>query len=312
MQLPLFNFFEFPKHPQLYAALRSAGPARAWELMSELSDLDRPLYTAQLAGKANPSELAARTLQFMQAAPALSERSLETDARRFASYGPRLQFEVSFISLWLNDPDTLFGEVIEVVGEKNLRAAQDRGNGVLVLPVHLGPSYVIAPVMSNHIATTTVFNRINFDEMKAATFPDLPVEGFSLDSGSAYRSGLSALRAGRAFSIFPEIDPRGIDDHHERIPFLGTTVMAPTGPVIISKAARAPMVPVAIESNGDGTFTMTYHEPIEPPSSRDEVSARLLDVWSAIENTLVTGEPSDWEIWIEFDRMLPATLATAS
>ncbi|WP_309134838.1 lysophospholipid acyltransferase family protein [Cellulomonas sp.] len=304
-QLPLFTIFDLPPRLDLYAALRRCGPQRAWELMQELAEHDRPRYEAGLGPGQDVESLAARARSGMRSTPALAGRDLEQDATAFARYGPRLQLECTYLALWLGRRDDL-DTVVEVVGAEHLRDALAVGRGVLALPFHVGPSYAVSPVLAHHVATTALYNRMNFDELAAAFFPDLPIEAHRLGDGAAFRRAVTALRAGRAFSMFPELDPRGVDRHHERVPFLGTTVLAPLGPALLSRSTGAPMLPLDLRRTGDGTFRLTFHPPVEAPRDAQEDLPAVRAVWSALEDVLLAGDVGEWEIWFEFDALLPA------
>ncbi len=305
MRLPLFNIFDVPKHKNFYEAIHAAGPIGAWNLMKELDALDRPIYRARQPDVNNFEVLRARALNFMNAVPRLDGFDKYLHATSFAGYGPKLQFESTFINLWMKEPETLFRDVVAVDGREHLHEAASGGGGVIALPLQLGPSYAAVPMLAYEMPTTTLYNRMNFDEIRAASFPDLDFRGIQLGSASAMRSGLTALREGRIFSMFPERDPRGVDEHHARIPFLGTTIMVPTGPVILSDVSGAPMVPVTLRAIGNGRFRLKYHPAVPAPESRHERRRSLLAVWGLIESELLAGDFGEWEMWFDFDRVLP-------
>lgn len=305
MVLPLFNLFEIVDRWPLYRALRGLGSDECWRVMSELYEIDVKEYLQDPDVLQEYQKTVTEARIFMRQATALSSRDIESMATRFGTYGPRLQFESVFLLLQMSDRAKLFDKIVDVQGRDNLVDALGMGNGVLALPVHLGPSYVICPILAHENPVTAVFNRINFDECKTLTFPNLDAEAFSLSSVNVARAGIEALKRGRIFSIFPEVDPRGVDRNHVRVPFLGTTVMAPVGPVVMSYIAKAPMVPVSLTSNNDGTFMLKYDEIIMPPKSRDEYMAIVNKLWRALNSIILNGPTEDWEIWLEFDKMLP-------
>lgn len=305
MGMPLFNLFELPDHPALFASLRTAGPERAWKVMTELESYNQDSYLEHVPDAEHPDAIFQRTLAFMSQAPALAERDRDGQARRFSTYGPKLQFDSTFLSLWLDDAETLFDGVVAVKGLENLRDARNQGRGVLALPLHVGPSYPIGPLMAHHMPVSLVFNRMPFDAIQQLAFPSLDIEAHQLGSTSTFRRALTSLRSGRMFSIFPELDPRGIDGHHRRVPFLGTTVQAPLGPILISRAAGAPMVPVSLRSTAAARYELEYHKPISPPRNSADDGRVLEELWSVIEDALLAGEFGEWEMWFEFDRMEP-------
>ncbi len=308
--MPLFNFFDISQRWQLYQALRGLCPRRCWDIMCDLYRADQAHYLSQPENARIHDELARNALGYMREAPALAGRDLEAMAERFSSYGPRLQFESVFLMLWLEDRRSLLGEVLDVSGREHLASALSAGAGVLALPVHLGPSYLIGPLLAMEHPTSMVFNRVNFEECRTLAFPHLPAEAFSMHEVDVVRAAVRALRAGRIFSIFPEVDPRGVGRHHTRVPFLGTTVMAPQGPVIISRMTGAPMLPVTLESKRDGTFLLTCHEPLEAPAGREDAAESMRILWHRLHEIILSGPTEDWEMWCEFDAMQPSRLGT--
>jgi len=304
VHLPLFTLFTLRRDRQLWEALRAAGPVRAWALMSELAALDRPLHDACAEPDQTAAHVEAQTRAFMELAPALDEETATAAARRFATYGPRLQLESTFLSLWLSDDRTLFQDVVEIRGLEHLVEAQRRG-GVLALPLHLGPSYAVPLVLAHLAPTRFVYNRMNVADLRDVAFPDLDVEAFPVDDAVTFRRGLEALRAGQVFAMFPEFDPRGQGLRHARVPFLGTTVLAPEGPVLLSRAARVPMLPIVLDSDGGGHFTLRFLPPVPPPLGDTTGRQALESLWRVVESQLLDGRVGDWEMWIEFDLMSP-------
>lgn len=303
MGLPLFNVFEYPNRPQLYQSLQAAGPARAWEIMRELEALHRPIYRAEIAEF--EAETTASISGYMDLAPALDDLPKTKLVEQAVGYGPKLMFESTFLTLWMNNTRTLFDDVVEIVGREELDRARELNRGVLMLPLHLGPSYAIGPILAHLMPTRVVFNRMNFHEIQEFAFPDLPISGFQLEESSAFREGISALRENKAFSMFPELDPRGIDRHHIRLEFLGTTVLAPTGPMLISHVAKAPILPVELTANGEGRFILKFHPMLDAPEKRDDVLETTKALWKTIHDAILAGPIGEWEMWHEFDRMQP-------
>jgi len=309
MRMPLFNLFDMADRQSLFETMNALGPRRAWQIIGELAQVDEPLFAAGLPAGSDYPSISARAAGFMRLAPRVPPSEVDSLAQRFASYGYRLQVECAFMSFFWADAATIFGDVVEVVGQEHLRAALQPGHGVLALPLHVGPSYAAPAIMAHHVLTTAVYNHLNFDPLRQATCPQLPIEGFGLETGDTLRRGIAAMRDGRAFAIYPELDPRGVDHHHERVSFLGTTVVAPVGPVIMSRMSKAPMLPVILTATGDGTFRLAYHEPLPAPAVRDDVHGSLVELWAVIEREVMAAGIADWEMWLEFDRMLPESVA---
>lgn len=301
-ELPLFTTFQAPAHAQWFRALQASGPRRAWQLMDELRALDEPFYLAQ--SEPTVEELTTRTTAFMEQLPALPTERIPEEAARFADYGPRLQFEATFIHLWLKDRRVLFDEVVDASGQEHLAEAKSHGRGVLLLPLHIGPSYAAIPLAAHFTPVKTLFNKMNFDEIKAWSCPDLEVQGMQLGSANAAMEAVRVLRQGDTFCMFPEMDPRHTtDQHHVPVPFLGSQVLAPVGPIALSKMAGAPMLPVVLRTAGPGRFDFRFLAPLAPPRSREDMDARLLQLWELIEHELLRDHFGDWEMWFSFDKM---------
>lgn len=293
-----------PKNPQLFHALKAAGPARSWDLMRELRDLDQPGYAA--GSQAETDEIVRDVESFMRLVPGLDRAEIAAHARALGGYGPRLQFESYYLSLWMDDTKALLGGVVEEVGLAHLAAAQDEGRGVLLLPFHVGPSYATIGVVAHRMPLTTLFNHMNFQEIKDVAFPDLDFDGMQLGTDNAVRTAISVLRQKRAFCMFPEMDPRGVDDRHIPVDFFGRPVHAPAGPATTSFLAKAPMVCFAATLAGDGHFQLRYYPPIAAPGCRDDIIPATHRIWSQLQEELGRGNVGEWEMWHEFDRiMLP-------
>lgn len=303
MTLPLFNFFDLPSHPVLFRALQSLGPERAWDVMSELADADLPNYQAHSSADAAVSleELARRA---MSLAPRLDRDLIAGEAHRFEEYPHRMQLDSYFLALWMNDPAMLFERIVEVSGADRLFAEASRRRGVVLLPLHIGPSYA-APFLFGHLHPTTfVYNRANIEDLRPVVFPELDVEAVLLSDGGTFRSALRALANGRLFSMYPEIDPRGTSRHHTRVEVFGAAVDVPLGPAILSRASRSAMLPVTLERrDAGGRYRLLIHEPMAPPATASEGIDRTVDVWRLIESELERTGFGDWEIWYDFERI---------
>jgi lauroyl/myristoyl acyltransferase len=305
MNLPLFTLFTLPEHRQLWRALRAAGPADAWGLMNGLAELDGPLYEAKNEPEQRAEFFARRAREFMTLAPAISADEADEAARRYGTYGPRLQLEASYLTLWFSDPHTLFERVVDVEGSEHLEEALAAGRGAMVLPLHFGPSYAIPPLLGHFASTRFAFNRMNFEPLRELAFPDLDVQAFDINDDATFLRGFRALRENQVFALFPELDPRGQEKHHARVPFLGTTVLVPSGPVLMSRRSGAPLIPVVLDSQGNGRFTLRILPPLAAPADLSDDEVVLRQLWKVIEAVALGGRLGDWEMWVEFDRMQP-------
>lgn len=295
MPLPLFTLFEVTRYERLWAALRAMPPADAFRVMSDLAASDLRSYDVTAPPTDQSSHLAERARVAMASLPTIPPSDVAAAASRFGDYGPRMQFDATFLTLALHDRDRLF-DLVHIEGRHHLDEALGAGCGVLALPLHLGPSYVVPPILAHLHPTRFVFNRMNFAELKQNAFP--------VSDDMTFRRGLEALRAGQIFAMFPEYDPRGQKDRHTTVSFLGGRIAVPEGPALLSRASGAPMLPVHLDAIGEGRFVLRIHPPLSAPESEAEVRAQVLALWSLIEELLLDGRLGDWEMWTDFDRML--------
>ena len=304
MNLPLLTLFEIERYENLWLALRAAGPRRADRLMTELAALDSERYESAAERRDGRVASAARARTAMQSLPAVPRHLIDEAANRYGTYGPRMQRDASYIMLWLSDRDRL-SEVVTVEGRKHLDDALAADRGVLALPLHLGASYVIPPLLGHIHPTRFVVNRMDVETLKRFAFPDLDVAGFPLDDTTTFRRGLRALKAGQIFAMFPEYDPRGQDHRHQEVDFLGSRIKAPQGPALLSASAGSPMIPMQLDADGDGRFVLRVHEPIPAPVTENDIATAVSCLWNLIAALLLDGRLGDWEMWTDFDRMQP-------
>lgn len=303
MWLPLINAFDMHDRTALYDALFQLGPECAWKTMDALHKGDLPGYFAQTTHPESLETLTNNAFSWMRLLTGLRPIEVTRAAADFAHYGPRMQMHLAYITLWLSDPDAL-SKIIEERGLPRFTDMVAQREPIILMPLHLSAAYAINPLVARHASVEAVFNRLNFDEIKRARFPDLPLTAFPLNEGNTLRRALAAMRAGKVFSIFPELDPRGRDDHHVEVTLMGTTVMAPAGPVIMAQMAKAKIQVVTIKHLENGRFALTYHPAISPPVRRQDVTSVVQEVWSVLSAEMYNGQLSEWEMWYEFDRLI--------
>lgn len=302
MSLPIFTLFEVVRYERLWSALRAAGPAAAWRLMNDIARFDLPAYDSIADPSDTSAGMAAKARAAMGGLPGLASVDIDAAAGRYGDYGPRMQFESTFVTLWLDDRARL-DEVVEVRGGEHLEEAMEHGRGALALPLHFGASYVVPPIIAHRHPTRFVFNRMNFDELRDRAFPSLDVDAFAIDDDATFRKGLRALKDGLVFAMFPEYDPRGRGRHHTVVPFLGASVVAPQGPALMSRAAGAAMLPMHLDRTGEAHFVLTIHPAIPAPTDDVEVQGSTVALWRLIERLILDGRAGDWEMWTDFDLM---------
>jgi lauroyl/myristoyl acyltransferase len=183
-----------------------------------------------------------------------------------------------------------------------LEAATARGP-VLLTPLHVGPCYASLGIVARHFPLTTLYHNIPLDDLRNTWFPDVDLAGIQVPADNVMPRCLEALAGGRLVSIFPELDPQGIGPLHVPVPFLGTHVAAPTGTAMIAQRAGAVIVPYTFSRTGPARYAFHFAEPIVPGEGAGDRRAFAEQLFAYVEDMLLGGEPGQWEMWWEFERM---------
>ena len=306
--LPLFSPFSITEHQELFFAVQKAGPEGAWRLMQELRHLDERARCEEYAE--HRDFLCKKCLEAFALTPGVAPHQAPWEAKRFSLYPSEVQFSAAYIMLWLNDLEKLV-QVVQVEGVEHLNEAKRFGKGVLLVPFHVGPATATVAVVAHHIPVTALLRKMPFDELKSMAFPDLDFDHRILEKVDVVRSALEVLRQGGCFSIFPEFDPRreAREQSHVDVPFFGAQVRAPIGPAGISKISRSPIVPVSGKSLGGGKFVIKCYPVIPPPAKTCDRETVTLQIWETLKHDLKERGIGDWEMWIEFERMVSRSVA---
>lgn len=196
-------------------------------------------------------------------------------------------------------------QVVQTDGRENLLEAQSRGRGVLLLPLHMGPSSSAVGLTAHDFPTTVLFHKMPFEDLKELAFPNLMFDFLRLGEENAVRRAVDVLRRGECFAIFPEYDPRGQsgNKNYMSVPFFGAEVAGPLGPASISKIAKAPMVLMSLRRVGEAQFVLKYYPSIEPSSTGWTREDATLQIWRYVEEDLKIRGVGEWEMWFDFVKM---------
>jgi phosphatidylinositol dimannoside acyltransferase len=260
---PLFNPWEMDELMPLYALLGALEPAEAYALMRHIHAAERASVLAKMH-----AQCVRRVRPRLELAPRLAaEFDLDVLAEQFADYVLELNFETCFLILHLGHPERLFGELVDL-GNIEVLDAADAAGPVILTPLHVGPCYASLAVLAR-TPLTTLFHDIPLDSLRDRWFPDVDLLGIKVPSQGVLRQCLDVLASGRALSLFPELDPKGIGPLHAAVPFLGTEVAAPTGPAVMAQRAGASLVPYTFSAAGPGRYAFHFEAPILPGAGSD-------------------------------------------
>jgi len=187
---------------------------------------------------------------------------------------------------------------IRFIGKEHLDRAYQRGKGVVCLTGHIGCWELFGAFIASHYPLKVVgaalydprLDAILLTERERAGYQSLPRDA------SGTRRILRWLKQGGLLGILIDQDTR-VDG--EFVDFFGRPAYTPAGPVVIAERTGAPLVPMAIYMNNDGTHTVEVRPEIELQNTGDARADRLANVAQcskAIE-AFIREHPAQW-VWM--------------
>jgi lauroyl/myristoyl acyltransferase len=205
---------------------------------------------------------------------ALVRREVQNEARRSADF------------LWaVARPEELVATT-EVVGREHIDAALERGNGVLLVSLHVGGWEVATalPRVVVPVPTTAVVT----DDWLAWAVEGLRMRaglGILYDTEPATKA-LRLLRRGEALLLLGDYAKPWMRTYPVRL--LDAVAELPAGIAVLARLSGAPIVPFVVLPRAPRRWRVEIEPPLEPPpregGERAEraVMQRLADRWSAM------------------------------
>jgi KDO2-lipid IV(A) lauroyltransferase len=193
------------------------------------------------------------------------------------------------------------GRRIEVVGEEHVRAALDRGKGVVLAALHLGNLDVVMQAASQRGYRIV----LPVEPLEPPELLDLVVGMRAAHGARVLPIGpgvtpelLAALRQG---AIVPIALDRDVQGSGIETPFLGRTARLSHAAVALARRSGAALLPIRSQRLGAGRYRVTIGPPIEADgragrAAADLKLARLLDVLAEY----VRETPGQW---VMFERL---------
>jgi KDO2-lipid IV(A) lauroyltransferase len=187
---------------------------------------------------------------------------------------------------------------IRFAGKENLDRAYGRGKGVICLTGHIGCWELFGAFIASHYPLKVVGAALYDPRLDAILLAERNRAGYSSlpRDASGTRQILRWLKQGGLFGILIDQDTR-VDG--EFVDFFGTPAYTPAGPVVLAERTGAPLVPMAIYMNEDGTHTVEVQSEIELQNTGDAKADRRANVAQcskAIE-AFIRAHPTQW-VWM--------------
>lgn len=296
---PLFVVKDMPERRELYDVLAQLPPDEAYDVMVRLCRAERKTLLTPLR-----RELAERARPRLALAPALAAYDLDELAEQFVDYVLDLNLDTPFLAHRLDHEDVVANGVVDLGNVDVLDDAVRAGRGVVLLPLHIGPAYASLPVLAARWPITTMYHQLRLDELRRSFFPRVDLAGIQVPGTGLLGRCVEVLESGRVLSMFPELDPAGPNRMHVPVDFLGTTVLAPGGPVALAQRRGAQLVPYVFRRTAPARYRFEFLGRLscgEGEQARRETTA---EIFGLVERCLLAGAPGGWEMWAEFDEML--------
>jgi KDO2-lipid IV(A) lauroyltransferase len=195
---------------------------------------------------------------------------------------------------------------IKMENVEHLRKIKEEGNGAILVTGHIGNWEMGAMVMGllGHPVTAIalphkerpvndLFNKQR--ENKGLTVVTINV---------AIRRCMEALKRNEFVALVAD---RDFTHNGEILNFLGRDTLIPKGAAIFAYKTGAPILPIFLTRNSDGSFTVSFQEPIRPPRIFDngdvipqEDMIILMKKYADVIASKIKEYPDQWMMFREF------------
>jgi KDO2-lipid IV(A) lauroyltransferase len=161
-------------------------------------------------------------------------------------------------------------QLCTVDGEEHMRGAYREGRGVVGLTGHIGCWELLAAYFSCREYKLSVVHRDNDNRELNSMLVDMR-RRFGIASIPRGTGALSAFKALKRGEILAMLIDQDIDVDGILVPFFGVPAHTPRGAAAFSIRSGAPIVPLAIHMQPDGSHRITVLPALEtPPAELDE------------------------------------------
>lgn len=183
---------------------------------------------------------------------------------------------------------------VTVMGERHLRGALAAGKGVVLLTGHLGAWEILGQAAERFpgVRFSTLFQPLRNRRLNRWVRMRRGSVGVRLLSrGGAWRQACERLRGGEVVAVFA-------DQHAGRggiwTPFFGKLASTSPLPGMLAARTGATIVPVAVETLGEGRWAVHFRAPVEARGvGLGEVAHRL----NLVLEEMIRRAPGDW-FWV--------------
>lgn len=202
--------------------------------------------------------------------------------------------------------------LVRLEGIENMREALALGRGAIGATAHLGNYELGGAVLSlmglpvSAVVLTHQNRRVDafFERQRAHVGVEgLPVQ--RMGRKAFLEACLNALKEERILGLVAD---RDYFNHGIELPLFGKRMRIPTGPASFSVRTGAPVVPIFVVREPDGSYRFIMERPIRAPEgvSREEAVRRMTQECLTVMTRHIRQYPTQWYMFQEFWRSGPA------
>ncbi|MCK5012310.1 MAG: lysophospholipid acyltransferase family protein [Candidatus Omnitrophica bacterium] len=192
---------------------------------------------------------------------------------------------------------------VRIEGMDHLDKVLAQGNGGIIVTAHIGNwelGAVLLSVLGYSVMAIALphkerpVNDLFNDQREAKGVTVVPSDG-------ALRHCIEQLRSNKLVALAAD---RDFSNNGIVMDFLGSKMLVPKGPAMFSLKTGAPILPMFLIRNGDGTFTFSCSAPIYPPERNggedDEMMKGVMKRYMSVIKDKILAYPSQWLLFREF------------
>ncbi len=200
---------------------------------------------------------------------------------------------VEFTLGWLASDRRIARIPARIEGLEHLRAAQERGRGVLLVGGHFSHLELCAHLVSHRIPIAGMYRRMDSAVFEWAVLRARLHYADAMFDKDDLRGTVKYLRAGGILWYAPDQDMRSKDNVF--VPFFGVPAATITATHHLARLGRAEVIPFFHRRLPDGSYALRLEAPLEPFPTTD-VAADTARVNAAIER-MVREAPEQY-LWV--------------
>ncbi len=199
---------------------------------------------------------------------------------------------------WLGGGQEEIKAYIKADHDDRMRAALAQGRGCIALVAHVGNFDVMGlwgaanfpmTIISKELKGARGVNEFWMEKRAEAGLKILPAH-------NSYRACLRVLKQGECLGFI--LDQNMARGEGIFVDFFGQLASTTPGLAVMSAHSRAPVMPVYMLREADGSHTVHFLPQIEPPADREpETIARATQHYTRVIEDIVRAHPEQW-IWM--------------